>query len=75
MLEVLSYDEIQRRYDGEWVLIVNPILDDNLEVIEGEVWAHFPTAEETYQAMSLAKGHEASIEYVGKVPEDFVAIL
>jgi hypothetical protein len=75
MQEILNYDEIQNRYDGEWVLIVNPVLDENLEVIKGEVWAHFPTAEEVYRAMSLAKGHTTSIEYVGKVPEDFVAIL
>jgi hypothetical protein len=41
MQEILSYDEIKTRYDGEWVLIVNPVLDENLEVIKGEVWAHF----------------------------------
>jgi hypothetical protein len=75
MQTILRYDEIQQRYNGEWVLIVNPVLDQNLEVIQGEVWAHFPTAEETYRAMSLAKGHEVSIEYVGDLPEDFVAIL
>jgi hypothetical protein len=75
MQTVLSYNEIQQRYNGEWVLIVNPVLDNNLEVVKGEVWAHFSTAEETYRAMPLAKGHEVSVEYVGDLPEDFVANL
>ena len=36
----LRLEEIRQRYDGEWVLIVNPVFDENLEVIEGSVWAH-----------------------------------
>ncbi len=37
MNEILSYDEIQRRYDGEWVLIAYTEVDCNLKPIAGEV--------------------------------------
>lgn len=71
----LRLEEIQQQYDGEWVLIVNPILDENLEVIEGEVWAHSTDVETIYRSLSLSKGRPASIEYMGDLPEDFAAIL
>ena len=73
--ELLRLAEIQRRYDGQWVLIVDPVLDENLEVVQGEVWAHSVNVEEIYRSLALSKGHPASIEYMGDLPEDFVAIL
>jgi hypothetical protein len=75
MAEVLSFDEMQRRYDGEWLLIVHTTLDENLEILSGEVWAHAPDVDVIYRALSLAQGIEASIEYMGQVPADFAAIL
>ena len=69
--ELLSLDEIQRRHDGKWVLIVDPLLDENLEVVQGQVWAHSENVEEIYRSLSLSKGHPASIEYMGDLPEDF----
>jgi hypothetical protein len=71
----LRLEEIRHRYEGEWVLIVNPIFNENLEVLEGEVWAHSTNAETIYRSLSISKGHPASIEYMGDLPEDFVAIL
>jgi hypothetical protein len=75
MNEVLSFETMQRRYDGEWLLIVNTSVDENAEILAGEVWAHSPDVNVIYQALSLAKGIEASIEYMGTVPADFAAIL
>jgi hypothetical protein len=75
MGEVLSFETMQRRYDGEWLLIVHTSVDENSEILAGEVWAHSPDVNAIYQALSLAKGIEASIEYMGKVPADFAAIL
>ena len=34
MIQVLSFGEIERRYDGEWVLIAYTDLDENLGVAE-----------------------------------------
>ncbi|MEB3292589.1 MAG: hypothetical protein VKJ24_05480 [Synechococcales bacterium] len=56
-------------------MIVNPILDENLEVIQGQVWVHSSNADEIYRSLAISKGNPASIEYMGDLPEDFVAIL
>ncbi len=63
---LLRLEEIRQCYEGEWVLIVNPSFDENLEVIEGEVWAHSPNAETIYRSLAVSKGHPASIEYIGE---------
>jgi hypothetical protein len=75
MAKIISFDEIKRRYDGKWVLIAHTALDRNLEVLEGEVIACASDVETIYRSLSLVKGREASIEYIGQAPEDFAAIL
>lgn len=73
--EIISFNEIKRRYDGNGVLIAHTALDRNLEVLEGEVIAHSSDVDTIYRSLSLVKGREASIEYIGQAPEDFAAIL
>ncbi len=75
MGKILTIEEIKRRYDGEWVLIAHEKLDENFEILNGEVLAHALDADTIYRSLALAKGREASIEYMGKVPADFAAIL
>jgi hypothetical protein len=62
MKSILTIEEIQHRYDGEWVLIAHERLDENFEIVNGEVLAHAPDADTIYRALFLAKGREASIE-------------
>jgi hypothetical protein len=75
MPELLSYDEIRQRYDGQWVIIAHTELDENLEVISGEVLAHSPEETEIYKFLPVSRGRDVSIEYIGKIPEDLVFIL
>jgi hypothetical protein len=75
MREKLSFEEIRDRYDGEWVLVVHGDLDENFEILAGEVWAHSSDVDVIYKSLALTKGMEASIEYIGEVPADFAAIL
>jgi hypothetical protein len=75
MSEVLSYPEIQQRYEGEWVLIAYQSLDENLKPIAGEVIAHSPDRDEVYAALGK-RGHQGvAIECFVKVPEDMAFIL
>jgi hypothetical protein len=67
--EILTLEEMAKRYDSEWLLIAYTELDDNLNVVRGEVLAHAPNQEEVYQALPLAKGKAVAFEYVGKVPD------
>jgi hypothetical protein len=75
MGEVLSFAEMKQHYDGEWLLIVNAEADKNSEILSGEILAHSPNVDEIYDALPLAQGVEASIEYVGKIPKDLAFVL
>lgn len=75
MKEVLSYAEIEKRYDGEWVLIAYQSLDENLKPISGEVIAHSPDRDEVYAALGKRENQGVAIECFVKVPEDMAFIL
>lgn len=73
----MRMEEIRKHYRDEWVLIEYTKLDDDLNVIEGEVIAHSPNKEEIYQAQMKLQGRSLAIEYLGEIPEqeDLVVVL
>lgn len=70
MGEILSLEQIYQQYPDQWVLIVEPELDENLNVIRGYVLAHSPDQDEIYSQLSSTKNISAAIEYTGQVPEN-----
>jgi hypothetical protein len=48
--------EIRKRYAGQWVLIEYRELDDQLNVIDGEVITHSPDKETIYKHLLKTKG-------------------
>lgn len=38
--EVLMMDEIKKRYDSEWVLVADPEMDEELNILSGKVICH-----------------------------------
>ena len=58
----MTFAEIQRIYDGEWVLIAYTEVDENLQVIEGKVIAHSADKEYVYQALESTKEQPLAIE-------------
>jgi hypothetical protein len=75
MSKILSYLEIQQRYDGEWVSIAYDLLDENLKPVSGEVIAHSTDRDEVYATLSTRGDRGIAIECFVKVPEDMVFIL
>ena len=73
----MRIEEIRKLYPDEWVLIEYSKLDDDLNVLEGEVIAHSPDKEEIYQAQMKLQGRSLAIEYLGEIPEqdDLVVVL
>ncbi len=63
--EILTLEEIYKRYPDEWVLIVSPELDEELNVIRGQVLAHSRDRDEAYSQLSLRQGKPVAIEYTG----------
>jgi hypothetical protein len=74
-VEVLSFEEIKQRYDGEWLMIAYTELDEEMNVIRGEVLAHSPDQEKIYHALPLAQGRAVAFEYVGKQPDGLAFIV
>jgi hypothetical protein len=75
MYELLTISEIRSRFDGEWVLVEEPELDENSEVVRGRVLWHSQDRDEVYQrAIELRPKHSAFL-YVGRMPEGTAIIL
>jgi len=51
MTNVLSFEEIVRKFDGEWVLIAHTELDSNLKPLAGDVIAHSIDRDVVYDAL------------------------
>jgi hypothetical protein len=75
MSEIMTFAEIKRNYDGEWVLIAYSKTDEDLQIIEGKVIAHSTNKEDIYQALEFTPEQPLAIEYMGEVPEDIAFIL
>ncbi|MEG5050001.1 MULTISPECIES: hypothetical protein [unclassified Microcoleus] len=73
--KILSLEEIFSLYPDEWVLIVNPELDEELNVIRGEVLAHATERDEIYSKLSLRNGKSVAIEYTGSIPDNIAVML
>ena len=75
MTESLSMDEIQSRFDSEWVLLEDPQLNEYQEVLGGKVLWHSKDRDEVYRkAVELRPKHSAFL-YTGTLPEDAVVVV
>jgi hypothetical protein len=75
MSDTLSIAEIESRFDGEWVLLEDPQVNKQMEVLGGKVLAHSKDRDEVYQkAVELRPKHSATL-YLGTVPDDTVIVL
>ena len=75
MTQILTWEQMTEKFNGEWLLIIHAELDEYMGIISGEVIAHSPNQGEIYDALPLRKGYSACIEYIGEVPEDLAFIL
>ena len=69
MDEVLTMKETNERYDGEWVLLEDPISDKRDQTVGGKLrWRTKDRAELNAKAMEFKLKH-GGIFYIGKGPE------
>jgi hypothetical protein len=67
MNEVLTIEEINRRYPDEFVLIGNPVTDESLEVLSGTVLYHGNDRREMYRAAkALPAPKRIATHYTGE---------
>lgn len=75
MAALLSVQEIQVRYDGEWVLIGDPEVDAALIVQRGRVLWHSKNRDEVYRQARLLKPKHSAFLFVGRLPKDAEVVL
>jgi len=75
--ERLTYPEIKARYAPDWVLIGDPVTDDHLEILSGEVLFHSPDRAELGRRMLALRPRPArlAVEFLGEIPDDLVLVL
>jgi hypothetical protein len=67
--------QIERRYNGEWVLIVNPVVDKLIRVVRGELVYHSTDRDEVDRVMLQRRDKSTAMLHIGPLPPDFVAVL
>jgi hypothetical protein len=73
--KILTMEEIKRQYPDQWVLIAYTKLDENLEVVRGEVIATAPNREDIYRKLKGAMEKKIAIRFTGEPPADLAYLL
>ncbi|MGH9754017.1 MAG: hypothetical protein ACREA2_14665 [Blastocatellia bacterium] len=66
--KILTMEEIKQKYPNRWVLIEYSELDDDLNIVRGEVVETASTKDEIYQKLLKADVKRFAIEYTGELP-------
>lgn len=66
MSEILTMEEIEKKFDGEWVLIEDVETDERLEVVRGKVTYHGKDKNELHRRAMKSKSDHLATFYVGK---------
>ena len=75
MFEIISYAEILKKYDSEWVLLEDPEIEDGLGIKKGKLLWHSRNRDEVYRKARELKPKHSAIIYAGKPPQDMVIVL
>ena len=71
----MKWEQIQRSFRGEWVLVECVRLDEEFHVVEGNVLYHDTDKERVYRKVLELRPKEYTIEYLGEVPKDVAVML
>ena len=74
MNEVLTRAEMETQFDGEWVLVADPELDKNLEVLSGLVVSHGLDPEVVYEEATGQNVQRWASLYFGPIPETSILL-
>jgi hypothetical protein len=75
MDEVLTLEEINSRFPSEWILIADPELDENLEVVRGRIVIHSKDRKEVDRKAIQLRLKSSAFHYTGQIPEDTVIVV
>ncbi|HEX8219884.1 MAG TPA: hypothetical protein VF914_11835 [Chloroflexia bacterium] len=73
--EVLTWEQIEDLYHGEWVLLEDPQSEENLQVLGGKLLCHSKSREEIGKKLLELRPKSSALVYVGSPPADSVFLL
>jgi hypothetical protein len=73
--ETLSIEEIQAKLPSEWILVVDPVTNESLEVLRGKVAWHSKNRDEVYQKAIELRPQRAAYLYTGTIPENAAVVV
>ena len=66
MSEILTMEEIEKKYDGEWVLIEDVESNEQLEILRGKVTYHGKDKNELHRRAKKSESNYIATRYIGK---------
>ena len=75
MEKVMTLEEIESRFDSEWVLVGDPRTNEALEVLGGRVLHHSKDRDEIYRRAVALRPGRCAVLYTGEIPEDTAIVL
>ena len=73
--ETLSMRKIRSKFKDEWVLVENPELTKDLQVVRGKVVWHSKDRDEVYRKALELRPKSPAFLFTGKLPKDMAIIL
>ena len=75
MEKVMTNAEIESEFDSEWVLVIEPETNEQLEVVKGKVLHHSKDRDEVYRRAIAVRPKRFAILYTGEIPEGSEVVL
>ena len=71
---VLTMAEIERLYDGEWVVIEYPLVNDASEVLGGRVAFHASSRDSADEFASTSSAGDIAVFFAGELVSDLAML-
>ena len=75
MNEEMTIEQIESRFESEWVLIEDPQTDEMLKVLGGKVLFHSKDRDEVYHKAVALRPKRSAVVYTGQIPEETAVVL
>jgi hypothetical protein len=75
MDDVLTLEEIEARFDQEWVLLADPRTTEQMEVISGRLLWHSKSRDEVWRKAHELQLRHAAVFHVGEPQGDIAFVL
>ncbi len=73
--DFLAMTEIEAKFDSEWVLVEDPLMNDTMEIQGGRVLFHSGDRDAVYREAAKTHPKKFAMLYVGKIPKDTAIVL